>query len=175
MPPTMIDHVEDRMGGAAPERARLADMQAERWGVTFSTWPARGVDLRVVAESPQALVNDSLIRVVDTQDRDSLHVQVVLDPRPGINHPRGKPLSEGTQVPHPAPRLRDSVMLLRKPQVLRAETARQRGIPPARRRRHTPKPPEPPTDELDRAHRHNLIEPSLTFGGKAARRPAYGR
>jgi hypothetical protein len=31
------------MGGAAPERARLADMQAERWGVTFSTWPARGV------------------------------------------------------------------------------------------------------------------------------------
>ena len=31
------------MGGAAPERGRLADMQAERWGVTFSTWPARGV------------------------------------------------------------------------------------------------------------------------------------
>ena len=39
----MIDRAEDRMGGAAPERARLADMQAERWGVTFSTWPTRGV------------------------------------------------------------------------------------------------------------------------------------
>ena len=39
----MIDHVEGHVGGTAPERARLADMQAERWGVTFSTWPARGV------------------------------------------------------------------------------------------------------------------------------------
>lgn len=39
----MIDHDEVRVGGDAPRGARLAVMQAERWGVTFSTWPARGV------------------------------------------------------------------------------------------------------------------------------------
>ena len=32
VPPTMIDHDEDRGGGDAPRGARLADMQAERWG-----------------------------------------------------------------------------------------------------------------------------------------------
>ena len=39
----MIDHVEDQGGGSAPGRVRLADMQVEQWGVTFSSWPARGV------------------------------------------------------------------------------------------------------------------------------------
>ena len=39
----MIDHVDDRVVGGVPGHARLADMQAERWGVTFSTWPTRGV------------------------------------------------------------------------------------------------------------------------------------
>ena len=43
MPSTMIDHVEDRVVEGGPGRGRLADMQAERWGVTFSTWPTRGV------------------------------------------------------------------------------------------------------------------------------------
>ena len=43
MPLTMIDHDNDQVGGGAPGRVRLADMQAEHWGVTFSTWQARGV------------------------------------------------------------------------------------------------------------------------------------
>ena len=65
MPSTMNDHVEDRVEGGVPGRVRLADMQAECWGVTFSTWPTGGVlngapvDLRAL-ERAAAVVRPKL-------------------------------------------------------------------------------------------------------------------
>ena len=52
------------------------------------------------------------------------------------------------------------MLAFRQPQVLRAKAPRQGSVPPARRRRHPSKSPQPSPDELDRAHRHYLIEPS---------------
>ena len=86
-------------------------------------------------------------------------VQVMLNRRPVRDHARRKAVGEGAQVPNPSSCRRDRVLILRKPQILRAETARQGGIPPSRRSRHAPKPPKPSPDELNRGGRHDLVEP----------------
>ena len=119
------------------------------------------LDRRVVAEPPKALVDDRPVRVVDAEDRDRPPVQVILYARlPRRDHLGGQASGERAEIPDPAARRRHRVQILRQPQILRAKTTRQGGVPPPRRRRHAPETPHPPPDQLDRRHRYHLVEPS---------------
>ena len=71
-------------------------------------------DLRVITKPPEALVDDGHVRVVDAQDRDRIPIQIIPHHRlSGRDHLRGHPLGERTEIPYPAPRRLDRVLVLR--------------------------------------------------------------